>query len=184
MYHLRVQQFSKKVTWMYMLHQFMKEENHSNAKFVTTAMPKRLTWIHMLYWFMEKKSQSNVTFVTAAVLKRITWIDMLHLCMKERSDSNVTFVTSYSQKRNLNTHVVSIHVRKKPIRCDFCCFRKITLKIHVESVHEGKTRSNVTFATTGVLQKVIWNQIMHGFMNEKSHSNTTSVTTPVLKNPS
>ena len=53
-----------------MLHQFMKERNHSNVTSVTTAVLKKATWKDMFYQFMKKRNHSNVIFVATVFLKK------------------------------------------------------------------------------------------------------------------
>ena len=47
----------------------------------------------------------------------------------------------FGQKRNLNTHVSTVHEGKKQFKCGICSANfgeKRNLKRHVVSVHEGK----------------------------------------------
>ena len=53
------------------------------------------------------------------------------------------FVTINVKKvvHNMNQHIVSVHERNKPLKCDtydYKCLLKGNLKQHVLSVHEGK----------------------------------------------
>ena len=52
---------------MHVLNQVMRERNHSNVKFVNTAVLKSGNWMDMFHQFMKERNHSNVTFVTTAV---------------------------------------------------------------------------------------------------------------------
>ena len=57
----------------------------------------------------------------------------------------------------LNQHILSYHKENKPFKCDICdyrCSRRSNLKRHVESVHEKKNHSNVSFVSTAVLKNL------------------------------
>ena len=69
-----------------MLHQFMRERNHLNAKFVKKGFLTIKLCRFMLHQFMRKRNFLNVKFVTAAFLP----------------------------KENMNKHVESVHEEKKP----------------------------------------------------------------------
>ena len=45
------------------------------------------------------------------------------------------------QKSDMKLHVASVHEGKKPIKCDICdygFYRKSDIKLHAASVHGGK----------------------------------------------
>ena len=49
--------------------------------------------------------------------------------------------TNFEQKRDLNKHVATAHVGKKPFICEMCNAnfeQKVNLNKHVATVHEGK----------------------------------------------
>ena len=53
------------------------------------------------------------------------------------------------------------------------------MKAHIESVHEGKSVSNVIFVTIVVLTSKSSKDTLNQFMKKKSHSNVPFVTTVV-----
>ena len=57
--------------------------------------------------------------------------------MKERSHSNVTIMMLA-----LNRYIRTVHEEKKPVKCNVCdkAFSlKANLRVHIGSVHKGKT---------------------------------------------
>ena len=48
---------------------------------------------------------------------------------------------SYKNKQGLNSHIILVHEKRKPLKCEICgqgFVMKNLLKIHIENVHEGK----------------------------------------------
>ena len=64
-----------------------------------------------------------------------------HLQNDEKSTHGQVLSTGF----NLNVEMVSVHGRKKPVKCSICSAtftRKSSLNRHVASVHEGKKPHN------------------------------------------
>ena len=66
-----IQVHLKKVIWMHVLNQVMRERNHSNVKLVNTAVPKRVAGSCILNKFTGKRNYPNVIFVTTASSKSV-----------------------------------------------------------------------------------------------------------------
>ena len=103
-----------------MFNQFIREKDHLNVTFVTTAAPKKVICNHML-----------------SKLKR--HVESVH----EENKSYKCVICDYScsQKDYLKRHFESVHEGKKPFKCEICkysCSKKSTMKMHTKSIHEKK----------------------------------------------
>ena len=58
----------------------------------------------------------------------------------------------------MNSHMESVHEKKKPYKCDICdanFTEKQGMVSHIQSVHEGINLSNVTFVMLRLHKNVI-----------------------------
>ena len=73
----------------------------------------------------------------------------------------------------------------QPCKCEICdasFTQKRNLKTHMISVHEGKNHSNVTFAVKTLQKTIIQKDFLLQFMKERNHTNVTFVILTLLKN--
>ena len=78
----------------------------------------------------------------------------------------------------------AVHKGKKPFKCDICDYRspqKCHLNRHIASIHEGKKPFRCDICDYGCSQKSDLTDTWHQFMNERSPSSVTFVTTAVLE---
>ena len=61
-----------------------------------------------------------------------------------------------------------MHEENKPYKCNASFTQKASLKGNIESVHEGKKHSNVTFVIRNLLKNLLLKIILHQFINKQN----------------
>ena len=102
--------------------QFMKERGHSNVKFVVILFKTKVSLMTTLHLFMRGKILSNVDFVMLAFQKDNPLnITFLQFMKKETIRSSATVCdNTFADKQTLNCHILVVHDRNKPSKCNIC----------------------------------------------------------------
>ena len=107
-------------TRVYILHGFMKEENHSNVSFVNIAVPKRLALKDTWHQFMMERNRLNLKFVKKKKQKDVKRLKASVHEGKKLFQYKLYERKNFAQKCNLNTYCASVHERKKHYKYDIC----------------------------------------------------------------
>ena len=143
MRYLWIQMFCKGWYEQTLLNWFMKRKSHLNVTFVITAYIKEWREIARFKTVHGGYKSFNATFVTTDVLEKTLWMHMLHLFMNEKSNSYTSLV----------------HERKKPLKCDYGFYRRVTWYSMLKQFMMNTNHLNARFVTTNFLKKTLWMQL-------------------------
>ena len=97
----------------------------------------------MLCLCMKERSHTSVNIVNMQQLIKVTLPDTFWQSMKEKKQFKCKFCEhAYSQKHNLDKHIMGVHEGMKPFKCELCEYESTQKQTLIDTFWQSMKKRN------------------------------------------